>query len=166
MDGWLGVFNYRHLCTEAPRRRPKADDRLTKHQGVSETPKNADVICEQPLGGWHVWLPPFWTSLSLQNFPAVQHTAVTAPLPPHFVTEILLLLQINIRRNWRKSRQISVHTWQSTALQMEETLHCCRSLWHLNKGVNEFSSGSLQTKPPVDDGFAGKHPNFKWRDHF
>ena len=118
------------------------------------------------FGGWHVWLPPFWTSLSLQNFPAVQHTAVTAPLPPHFVTEILLLLQINIRRNWRKSRQISVHTWQSTALQMEETLHCCRSLWHLNKGVNEFSSGSLQTKPPVDDGFAGKHPNFKWRDHF
>ena len=113
------------------------------------------------FGGWHVWLPPLWTSLSLQNFPAVQHTAVTAP---HFVTEILLLLQINILGNCRKSRKISVHTRQSTALQ-QETLHCCWSWSHLNKGVIDLCSGSLQTKPPVDDGFAGKHPNFKWRDH-
>ena len=113
------------------------------------------------FGGWHGWLPPLWTSLSLQNFPAVQHTAVAAP---HFVTEILLLLQINILGNWRKSRQISVHTRQSTALQ-QETLHCCWSWSHLNKGVIDFCSGSLQTKPPVDDGFAGKHPDFKWRDH-
>ena len=70
MDGWLGVFNDHHLCTDwilkmiiigsglftndiVNMKHQGAGQKLMigwhKHQGVSETPKNADVICEQPL---------------------------------------------------------------------------------------------------------------------
>ena len=69
MDGWLGVFNDCHLCTDPSPyyiiglftndvvnlKHQGAGQKLMigwhKHQGVSGTPKNADVICEQPLMG-------------------------------------------------------------------------------------------------------------------
>ena len=42
-------FTYYVINEYVPRVRANADQCLQHHQGCQETPKSADVICEQPL---------------------------------------------------------------------------------------------------------------------
>ena len=128
MDGWLGICNTYSVNSYGNKLDSKNDhfgsglftndvinlkhqgacQKLMigwhKHQGVSETPKNADVICEQPLRKklnkshpqkrFNIWVSSKWHIFWFLNFVFFVHNSLQKPFQYKMIGVFLKIQEI------------------------------------------------------------------------